>query len=81
MGWSQSRLAARLCEVSGHPTVTGEDVSRWENGRRCPGPFWLRHLAAALQVPLTMLEEAERMDRRTLPADAGTAGVRSSRVT
>ena len=75
VGWSQSRLATRLCEVSAHPTITREDISRWENGRRCPGSFWLRHLATALQVPLTTLEEAERMDRRTFLTDTAATAI------
>jgi transcriptional regulator with XRE-family HTH domain len=62
-GWSQSRLAAELAAVSGRDTVTREDISRWEKGRRMPGPYWLRYLAASLQVPLTTLEEAGRMER------------------
>jgi hypothetical protein len=49
--------------VSRSATVTREDVSRWERGRRCPGPFWLRHLASVLEVPLQVLEGA-KMDRR-----------------
>jgi transcriptional regulator with XRE-family HTH domain len=75
VGWSQARLASTLCEVSSHTTVTREDVSRWENGRRRPGPFWLRHLASALQVPLTVLEEAERMDRRRFLTDAAATAI------
>jgi transcriptional regulator with XRE-family HTH domain len=39
-------------------------VSRWERGKRVPGPFWLPHLAAALQVPVKLLER-ERLKRRT----------------
>jgi len=75
LGWSQSRLAAELCRVSGHATLTREYISRWENGDRSPGPFWLRHLATALQVPLTTLEEAERMERRTFLTDLAAAAV------
>jgi transcriptional regulator with XRE-family HTH domain len=75
LGWSQSRLASELCRVSGHVTVTREYVSRWENGNRTPGPFWLRHLATALQVPLTTLEEAERMERRVFLTDLAATAV------
>ncbi len=75
LGWSQSRLAAELCRVSGHVTLTREYVSRWENGSRSPGPFWLRHLAIALQVPLTTLEEAERMERRAFLTGLAAASV------
>ena len=69
------RLAAELCRVSGHATLTREYISRWENGDRSPGPFWLAHLATALQVPLTTLEEAERMERRTFLTDVAAAAV------
>ncbi len=71
--WSQSRLATALTAVSGVP-IAREYVSRWENQKRRPGPFWLRHLATVLQVPLTVLEEGERVDRRTFITDL-TAGV------
>jgi transcriptional regulator with XRE-family HTH domain len=74
-GWSQPRLAAELYAVSGRDTVTRELLSRWENGWRAPGPFWLRHLATALQVPLTVLEEAERMERRAFLTDIAGAAV------
>lgn len=58
-GWSQGRLASALCETAQHATVTREDVSRWEHGKRRPGPFWMRHLATVLQVPLQTLERAD----------------------
>jgi transcriptional regulator with XRE-family HTH domain len=77
VGWSQSRLADELGRVSGHPTVTRECVSRWEHGRRAPGPFWLRHLATALQIPLTILEQAERMERRVFLTDLGATALAS----
>ncbi|GAA4911153.1 helix-turn-helix domain-containing protein [Streptomonospora salina] len=72
-GWSQSRLATELGQVAGHDTVNREQVSRWENGKRTPAAFWLRHLATVLQVPIEILERA-RVDRRNfLTAAAGTA--------
>ena len=69
LGWSQGRLAAELGRVSARPTVTREMVSRWEHGKRKPGPFWLRHIAAALQVPKWELEG--RVRRREMLALAG----------
>jgi transcriptional regulator with XRE-family HTH domain len=63
LGWSQSRLAAELCKVANHATVTRENISRWETGKRLPGAWWLRHLATVLQVPLEVLEQAG-VDRR-----------------
>jgi DNA-binding transcriptional regulator YiaG len=56
-GWSQSRLASALCAVANHETVTREIVSRWETGKRVPGPWWLRHLATVLQTPLRSWSE------------------------
>jgi transcriptional regulator with XRE-family HTH domain len=56
--WSQSRLATALCKVANQDTVTRETISRWESGKRVPGPWWLRHLATVLQVPAEILEKA-----------------------
>ncbi len=56
LGWSQARLASELVDVADRDTVTREMISRWENGKRCPGPWWLRHLATVLQVPIEALE-------------------------
>ena len=70
LGWSQGRLAAELCRAAQYQTVTRECVSRWENGKRLPGPFWLPHLAGALQVPLQELERAKMRRRDMLRASA-----------
>jgi transcriptional regulator with XRE-family HTH domain len=59
MGMSQGRLAEELNKVSGRITLTREDVSRWECGKRMPGPFWLPHLSIALKIPLAQLEAAK----------------------
>lgn len=68
LGWSQSRLATVLCKVSHHATVTRENISRWETGKRVPGAWWLRHLATALQVPIEILEQFG-VDRRHFLTD------------
>jgi transcriptional regulator with XRE-family HTH domain len=53
LGCAQPWLATALCTVADHETVTRETVSRWETGKRTPGPWWLRrHLATVLQVPI-----------------------------
>ena len=75
VGWSQGRLADELCRVSKHGTVTRETVSRWENGKRRPGQFWLRHLATALQTPLATFDEAARMQRRTFLTDLAATAI------
>ncbi|MGH3565201.1 MAG: helix-turn-helix domain-containing protein [Pseudonocardia sp.] len=67
-GWSQSILADRLCREGDRATLTREEISRWESGRRCPSPFWLRHLATVLEVPLDLME-ASAVDRRSLLTD------------
>jgi len=72
LGWSQGRLASALCEAAQHATVTREDVSRWEHGKRRPGPFWMRHLAAVLQVPLQVLERADVHRRDFITSVAAT---------
>ncbi|MFC4911983.1 helix-turn-helix domain-containing protein [Actinomadura gamaensis] len=73
LGYSQARLADLLCASADHATVTRETVSRWEHGTRNPGPFWLRHLAAVLEVPLEVLEDAKVNRRRFLTNAAATA--------
>ncbi|MEV5414116.1 helix-turn-helix transcriptional regulator [Thermopolyspora sp. NPDC052614] len=72
-GLSQSELARLLCDVSGRSTVTREMVSRWENGKRTP-TFWLPHLAAALDVPLSVLEIGE-VKRRTFVVSTALSAV------
>ena len=73
-GWSQGRLVSALEAASGM-RLSREYVSRWEHGRRTPGRFWLRHLATALQVPLAVLEEGGRVDRRTFLTDVAAGAI------
>lgn len=73
-GWSQGQLADELCRASGHPTVTREEISRWERGVRVPGPFWLPHLADVLQTPQGVLEN-ERLKRRAFLQVAALAPI------
>ncbi|MES0837675.1 helix-turn-helix transcriptional regulator [Nocardiopsis tropica] len=71
LGWSQSRLASELARVGGD-TVTRMYVSRWENGHCAPQPYWLRHLATVLQVPLETMEDTVNR-RGFLTSLTGTA--------
>jgi transcriptional regulator with XRE-family HTH domain len=73
-GWSQGRLVSALEAASGM-RLSREYVSRWEHGRRTPGGFWLQHLAAVLQVPLAVLEEGGRVDRRTFLTDVAAGAI------
>lgn len=65
-GWSQARLAEALCVASGRPTVTRNDVSRWERGKRVPR-MWLPHLAEVLDVPRETLELATVAETEPVP--------------
>jgi transcriptional regulator with XRE-family HTH domain len=56
-GMSQTRLAQYLGELAGRPTLTKDEISRWERGTRRPR-WWLPWLARALDVPVTTLERA-----------------------
>jgi transcriptional regulator with XRE-family HTH domain len=66
-GWSQLRLAERLCVAAGVPTVSRHEVSRWEREERIPGGFWLGWLAVVLEAPLEELEAAVAASRREPP--------------
>lgn len=57
-GLSQLRVAEKLCDASGMPTVSRHEVSRWEREERVPGSFWLSWLAVVLDAPLEQLEAA-----------------------
>ncbi|MEH0953564.1 helix-turn-helix domain-containing protein, partial [Micromonospora sp. CPCC 205554] len=78
-GWSQQRMAAELCAASGVPTLTRNEVSRWERQLRLPGDFWSAWLAAVLGVPGELLAEAAARSRRlgVVPAAVGPAGSRA----
>lgn len=61
-GMSQTRLAEVLCDLSGRPTVTRTEISRYERGVRTPSPFWRHWLAVALEVPVSQLDQATATD-------------------
>ncbi|MFJ6955951.1 helix-turn-helix domain-containing protein, partial [Micromonospora aurantiaca (nom. illeg.)] len=75
-GWSQQRLAAELCAASGVPTLTRNEVSRWERQLRLPGDFWSAWLATVLGVPGEVLAGAAARSRRlgVAPAVVDPAG-------
>ena len=82
LGWSQGRLADELGRQSGHPSITREYVSRWEHGKKTPGPYWIGHLAAVFQVPRWTLEECvKRRDMlRLTGAAAAIAAIGGGRT-
>jgi transcriptional regulator with XRE-family HTH domain len=83
-GRSQLRVAELLCAASGLPTITRHEISRWEREARIPSGYWLRWLAAVLDVPLDDLERAAAAARarRDVPhgADPGWRGALRVRI-
>ncbi|WP_329431264.1 helix-turn-helix domain-containing protein (plasmid) [Streptosporangium sp. NBC_01495] len=57
-GWSQDTLAAHLRKQSRNSAASQHQVSRWESGRRIPGPFWRQQLAAVFDVSVAVFSEA-----------------------
>ncbi|MEU3644520.1 helix-turn-helix transcriptional regulator [Lentzea sp. NPDC034063] len=64
-GLTQRELADLLCEISQNDSVTREEVSRWERGKRIPGPYWRAFLSAALHVPHAAVDKAATIARET----------------
>nr|WP_215542989.1 helix-turn-helix transcriptional regulator [Amycolatopsis sp. CA-230715] len=62
-GWSQCELATKLHAMSGNDSVTREEVSRWERGKRIPGPYWRQWLSNALDTSCHELELAAAVAR------------------
>lgn len=63
-GLSQDELAARLRAASGNSGITREDVSRWERGKRIPGPYWRSWLSQVLDTCPQELRAAAALARR-----------------
>lgn len=80
-GLTQRELADLLCEISQNDSVTREEVSRWERGKRIPGPYWRAWISAALDVPHAEVDRAaiaEREYRRTKTNDRADHRVNTS---
>jgi transcriptional regulator with XRE-family HTH domain len=60
LGQSQYTLAQELSRACGRGDGVPDRsmVARWETGRRIPTPYWRRHLATVLQLPLAVLDRA-----------------------
>lgn len=64
-GLSQCDLAGQLNDASGNSSITREDISRWERGKRIPGPYWRKWLCAVLDLPQQDVDLAAAVARRT----------------
>ncbi|SDP93146.1 helix-turn-helix transcriptional regulator [Lentzea jiangxiensis] len=70
-GLTQRELADLLCEISQNDSVTREEVSRWERGKRIPGPYWRAWISAALHVPHAEVDRAAVVEREYRRAKSG----------
>jgi transcriptional regulator with XRE-family HTH domain len=64
-GLTQYELADQLVGASGNASVTREEVSRWERGKRIPGPYWRHWLSEVLGYPGEKWERAALAARRS----------------
>jgi transcriptional regulator with XRE-family HTH domain len=64
-GLTQRELADLLCDISQNDSITREEVSRWERGKRIPGPYWRAFLSTALDVPHAAVDKAAMIARET----------------
>lgn len=64
-GLTQYDLAAQLHAASGNVSITREEVSRWERGKRIPGPYWRAWLGRVLDTSQQELEQAAAMARNS----------------
>ncbi|HEX7308920.1 helix-turn-helix transcriptional regulator [Lentzea sp.] len=71
-GLTQRDLADLLCEISQNDSVTREEVSRWERGKRIPGPYWRAWISAALHVPHAEVDRAAVVERQCRRSKAET---------
>ncbi|MEM7326182.1 MAG: helix-turn-helix transcriptional regulator [Actinomycetota bacterium] len=62
LGLSQADLADAVCRID-RPTVTGNDIARWERGKRIPRTGARRALEIALQLPVLYLDAAAAVQR------------------
>jgi putative transcriptional regulator len=68
-GLSQYDLAGQLIDASGNYSITREDISRWERGKRIPGPYWRKWLCTVFDLPQQDVDLAAAVARRTRRPD------------
>ncbi|HET6503148.1 MAG TPA: helix-turn-helix transcriptional regulator [Amycolatopsis sp.] len=62
-GLTQYQLADALAGVSGNDGIGRDEVSRWERGKRVPGPYWRHWLARVLDLSPDRLHDAAQTAR------------------
>lgn len=62
-GLTQYDLADALVSVSGNDSLGRDEVSRWERGKRVPGPYWQQWLSDVLEIAPDRLRSSARLAR------------------
>jgi transcriptional regulator with XRE-family HTH domain len=62
-GLTQYDLADALVSVSGNDSLGRDEVSRWERGKRVPGPYWQRWLGKVLEIAPDRLRSSAKLAR------------------
>ncbi|NKQ55038.1 helix-turn-helix transcriptional regulator [Amycolatopsis sp. K13G38] len=60
-GLTQYDLADALVAVSGNESLGRDEVSRWERGKRVPGPYWQGWLSSVLGIAPERLRASARL--------------------
>jgi transcriptional regulator with XRE-family HTH domain len=60
-GLTQYDLADALVAVSGNDSLGRDEVSRWERGKRVPGPYWQGWISAVLEIAPERLRASARL--------------------
>ena len=74
LGLSQADLAAAVCMVD-RPTVTGNDIARWERGKRIPRSGARRALEMVLELPIHLLDRAAAEQRAVRNPEEPAIGI------
>lgn len=62
-GLTQYDLADALASASGNSSLGRDEVSRWERGKRVPGPYWQSWLSRVLGIAPERLRSSARLAR------------------
>lgn len=60
-GLTQYDLADALASASGNDSLGRDEVSRWERGKRVPGPYWQSWLSSVLGIAPERLRSSARV--------------------
>lgn len=78
-GMTQAALAKVLATASGNQSISRDQITRWEGGRRVPGPYWRGWLSVVLGVPRNQLDRAAAETRAARLLSGTTVGTTVAR--